>query len=97
MNNTSIITNTGTINASSDVMFMIFNVNYLIKIIIKLLLSTGFSFIIGYEREMHSHPGGICTHVLVGYGSCLYTMVSVNLRNAYTVPTADPARIRVFP
>jgi len=51
------------------------------------------SFIIGFERELHSHPGGICTHTLVGIGSCLFTMTSVHLRDKYNVNTADPARI----
>ena len=61
--------------------------------VFKLLLSTAFSFIISIEREMHTHPGGICTHVLVGYGSCLFTMISVHLRNSYDEVGADPARI----
>ena len=61
--------------------------------IIKLLLSTLFSFLISFERELHTHPGGICTHILVGYGSCLFTMVSVNLKNSYPQDGADPARI----
>ena len=92
MNNTNINeinTNINEINSE----YMIFNYNYLIKMTIKLLLSTIFSFILSFEREMHSHPGGICTHILVGYGSCLFTMISVNLRNTYMEEGADPARI----
>ena len=52
-----------------------------------------FSSIISIERELHSHPGGICTHVLVGIGSCLYTMTSIYIKDKYPVTTADPARI----
>lgn len=72
---------------------MTFNFNYFLLMIIKLSLSTLFSFIISFEREMHSHPGGVCTHILVGYGSCLFTMISVNLRNNYSSTNYDPARV----
>ena len=35
----------------------------------------------------------MCTHTLVGFGSCLFTMISVNLQDKHNVSTADPARI----
>jgi len=69
------------------------NLVYMYMALIKLLLSTGMSFIISFERELHTHPGGICTHTLVGFGSCLFTMISVNLRDKYPSDNADPARI----
>lgn len=69
------------------------NVTYIYMAFIKLLLSTGMSFIISFERELHTHPGGICTHTLVGYGACLFTMISVHLREKYPSNTSDPARI----
>ena len=56
-------------------------------------LSVIFSFIISIEREWHTHPGGICTHTLVGLGSCLFTMISVHLGDKYDAYNADPARI----
>ena len=90
MNNT---TNINNYNINDDSNFRIFNFRYFIGKIIKLLLSTLFSFLISFERELHTHPGGICTHILVGYGSCLFTMVSVNLKNSYPQDGADPARI----
>ena len=43
---------------------------YIYTSLIKLLISAGMSFIIGFERELHTHPGGICTHTLVGFGAC---------------------------
>lgn len=52
-----------------------------------------FSFIIGYERELHSHPGGVMTHMLVGLGSCLFTMCSVHISDNYPSVNSDPARI----
>ena len=48
----------------------------LLMSLLKASLSILFSFILGFERELHSHPGGICTHTLVGLGSCLFTMIS---------------------
>jgi len=87
MSNATIISNTPifyTLNPS---------LNYFILALIKLSLSAGFSFIISVERELHSHPGGICTHTLVGFGSCLFTMISVHIRDKYYSVGADPARI----
>jgi putative Mg2+ transporter-C (MgtC) family protein len=69
------------------------NTNYIYMALIKLLLSMAMSCIISIERELHTHPGGICTHTLVGFGSCLFTMISVNLRDKYPSQNADPARI----
>ena len=70
-----------------------FSINYIYFSLIKLGLTILFSSIISIERELHTHPGGICTHVLVGIGSCLYTMTSIYLKDKYPVATADPARI----
>jgi len=47
---------------------------------------------IGFERECHTHPGGVCTHTLVGFGSCLFTLVSVHLKDKFD-SAGDPARI----
>lgn len=66
---------------------------YIIVAFIKLGLSLIFSIIISIERELHSHPGGACTHILVGLGSCLYTMISVHMKDKYNAPNSDPARI----
>jgi len=83
MNNTTYISNN----------YITFTSHYIMIAVIKLGLSIFFSLIISIERELHSHPGGACTHMLVGLGSCLYTMISIHLRDKYPVPTADPARI----
>ena len=72
---------------------MDFHVDYIINISTKLSLSMLFSFIIAFERELHTHPGGACTHILVGFGSCLFTMISINLRQNFNADNADPARI----
>lgn len=61
--------------------------------LVKCSLSILFSFILGFERELNSHPGGICTHTLVGLGSCLFTMISVNVKTKFPSENSDPARI----
>jgi len=85
MNNTTIINNNNSKNE-------FINLYYLINSLIKLSLSALFSFLIGSERELHTHPGGICTHTLVGFGSCLFTMISVHLNDLYP-SNGDPGRI----
>ena len=69
------------------------NTFYIYNSILKLGLSAIMSFVISIERELHTHPGGICTHTLVGFGSCLFTMISVNLRQKFPSDNSDPARI----
>ncbi len=87
MNNTSTIIN------DNSFTYITFSLRYIIIAFIKLGISLFLSIIISIERELHSHPGGICTHALVGIGSCLFTMISVHLRDKYNVNNADPARI----
>ena len=74
-------------------MLISFDLTYITMSLVKLSLSLICSSIISIERELHSHPGGLATHVLVGLGSCLFTMISVNLRDKFESPNADPARI----
>ena len=69
------------------------SIQFIYTALIRLGLSVLFSFVISVEREMHTHPGGICTHTLVGLGSCLFTMISVHFSTQYPSVGADPARI----
>ena len=86
--------NTVSDNVNKDLLnYITFSFKYIIVAFIKLGISLLLSLIISIERELHSHPGGMCTHTLVGIGSCLFTMTSVHLRDKYDVNTADPARI----
>lgn len=89
----NIINNNESISEDSNILYISFSMKYIILGCIKLGLSLLFSIIISIERELHSHPGGVCTHTLVGLGSCLFTMTSVHLRDKFSVTTADPARI----
>ncbi len=53
-----------------------------------ILLAAGLSMIIGIDRERRDHPAGLRTHMLVGVGACLYTMLS-----AHAFKEADTSRV----
>jgi putative Mg2+ transporter-C (MgtC) family protein len=48
----------------------------LIKISVTILLT----LIPSIEREFRSHPGGITTHILLGIGSCMFTILSIKIQ-----------------
>jgi putative Mg2+ transporter-C (MgtC) family protein len=48
------------------------------QISVQLILAALFSMIIGIDRERGKHPAGVRTHMLVGVGSCLFTVLSVH-------------------
>jgi putative Mg2+ transporter-C (MgtC) family protein len=52
------------------------------------LVAAFLSMIIGLERERRDHPAGLRTHMLVGIGSCLFTIASI-----HAFPGADAARV----
>lgn len=53
-----------------------------------LLLAAFLSMIIGLDRERLGRPAGVRTHMMVGLGACLFTVLSV-----YAFPGSDPARV----
>jgi putative Mg2+ transporter-C (MgtC) family protein len=53
-----------------------------------LVLAALLSVIIGMDRERRNRPAGLRTHMLVGIGACLFTLLSV-----HAFPGSDPARI----
>lgn len=62
--------------------------NFLLNSLYKFLITIVCTTILSIERESHSHPGGVVTHILVSLGSCLYTIISINFSN-----DADPSRV----
>jgi putative Mg2+ transporter-C (MgtC) family protein len=56
--------------------------------VLQLVLAAFLSMIIGIDREGRSQPAGLRTHMLVGLGSCLFTLLSV-----YAFPNSDSARV----
>ena len=59
-----------------------------IELIIRLILAFILSGIVGFEREVTHKPAGLRTHMLVGLGSALFTILSIN-----AFPGSDPARV----
>jgi putative Mg2+ transporter-C (MgtC) family protein len=64
----------------------------------RLIVAAALGLAVGYEREIHGHPAGLRTHMLVAVGSGLFTVisaygfagVSVDIPN---VAPIDPTRI----
>lgn len=64
------------------------------QIFLRLMLAAVLSGIIGYEREARGRAAGLRTTILVGVGSCLIMLTSINIYDLYKGQTSvDPARI----
>ncbi|MFL5675294.1 MAG: MgtC/SapB family protein [Chloroflexota bacterium] len=60
----------------------------------RLLLAAVLGALIGLEREMHGHPAGMRTHLLVSMGSALFTALSIyGFTSAAGGENVDPTRI----
>lgn len=59
---------------------------------VSLLITTVLCFLLGVERYYHNKDAGVKTHVLVGMGACLFTLVSIHGFSSTTVPL-DPSRL----
>jgi putative Mg2+ transporter-C (MgtC) family protein len=70
---------------------MSFCIEKILITLLKMSLSILFTFISSIEREFHSHPGGVTTHILVSIGSCVFTIISIELQNNNN--NGDVARI----
>jgi putative Mg2+ transporter-C (MgtC) family protein len=57
---------------------------------LRLLVAAVLGALVGLEREIHDHPAGMRTHLLVSLGSAGFTVLSIA---AFPAPGADPARI----
>ena len=57
---------------------------------IRLLVAATLGALVGLEREIHEHPAGMRTHLLVSLGSAGFTVLSIF---AFAAPGADPGRI----
>lgn len=66
-------------------------------LVLRLFLALVFGGLIGWEREKGHKPAGLRTHMLVGMGSCLFTLVSfmafVDLQDFFFEPTRIAAGI----
>jgi putative Mg2+ transporter-C (MgtC) family protein len=62
---------------------------------VRLIIAAGLGAAVGAEREIHNHPAGIRTHMLVALGSGLFTVMSIVGFLGVGAGTAlvDPTRI----
>ena len=64
------------------------------EIIMKVLLATFLSGLVGAEREIRSKDAGLRTHILVAVGSTLIVLTSLYLSDIYkTTFSMDPTRM----
>jgi putative Mg2+ transporter-C (MgtC) family protein len=60
----------------------------------RLIVAAGLGAIIGLEREIHGHPAGIRTHMLVALGSAIFTVMSIHgFGQDADAARIDPTRI----
>ncbi len=59
-----------------------------LELVLRIILTFLLSGLLGLEREIRLKPAGLRTHVLVGLGSSLLTLLSL-----YAFPGSDPARV----
>jgi putative Mg2+ transporter-C (MgtC) family protein len=61
---------------------------------VRLILASVLGLAVGFEREIHGHPAGLRTHMLVAVGSALFTVISAYGFGAGSVAAPiDPTRI----
>ncbi len=62
---------------------------------VRLVIAAALGAVVGAEREIHGHPAGIRTHMLVALGSALFTVMSIHGFSGVGGNTApvDPTRI----
>ncbi len=63
----------------------------------RMLIAAVLGAAIGLEREIHEHPAGMRTHLLVALGSAIFTVLSIygfeGVGRGSVSPTVDPTRI----
>jgi putative Mg2+ transporter-C (MgtC) family protein len=62
-------------------------------IVVRLVIVTLLSGIIGIEREFHRKPAGLRTNVMVGLGSAVFTLASIRSADLFPDFPIDPTRI----
>lgn len=62
---------------------------------VRLLVVTVFAGLLGVERELREQPAGLRTHIIVGVGSCLFTLASAYGFSALATGTDVGVRVDV--
>ncbi len=71
------------------------DVNLQLDLAVRLIIAAALGAAVGAEREIHGHPAGIRTHMLVALGSALFTVLSIHgfSTNDVSNGSIDPTRI----
>jgi putative Mg2+ transporter-C (MgtC) family protein len=72
---------------------MTFDLGTDLVLIGRLLIAAVLGAVIGIEREIHDHPAGIRTHLLVSLGSALFTVLSIVGFPSADGTATDPSRV----
>jgi len=64
------------------------DLSFEIELVVRLVLGFILSAVVGLEREVSLKPAGLRTHILVGLGSTLLTILSL-----HAFPESDSARV----
>jgi putative Mg2+ transporter-C (MgtC) family protein len=74
-----------------------FDLTLQVDLAFRLLIAAILGAAIGLEREIHEHPAGMRTHLLVALGSAIFTVLSIygfeGVGQGNVSPTVDPTRI----
>jgi putative Mg2+ transporter-C (MgtC) family protein len=73
----------------------VIDVAFQLDLAVRLIVAAGLGAAVGAEREIHNHPAGIRTHMLVALGSGLFTVLSIHgfLEEGGGGAPVDPTRI----
>jgi putative Mg2+ transporter-C (MgtC) family protein len=74
-----------------------FDLTLQLDLALRMLLAAILGAAIGLEREIHEHPAGMRTHLLVSLGSAIFTILSIygfeGVGQGNVAATVDPTRI----
>ncbi len=70
------------------------DIAFQLDLVFRLLIAAVVGALVGFEREIHGHPAGMRTHLLVALGSALFTILSAHgFRTGPADGSVDPTRI----
>jgi putative Mg2+ transporter-C (MgtC) family protein len=75
----------------------VFDLSLQLDLSIRVIVAAILGLAVGFEREIHGHPAGLRTHMLVASGSALFTVLSAygfrNVGGGTELSAIDPTRI----
>ena len=82
--------------AAAATLSLVFDLGLQLDLSVRLIVAAALGLAVGFEREIHGHPAGLRTHMLVASGSALFTVLSAyGFREIGTNAASpiDPTRI----